>query len=451
MIVGIFAPVMDSTVVNVAINTIAKELNTSIDAIQWITTAYILAMGIAAPFAGWMDNRFSVKRVHIASLFIFCIGSVLSSLSWNIQSLIVFRIIQGIGAGIILPTLQTALIHYSGGTKIGSLMAIVGIPALIIPILGPSLGGLIVSNLPWRWIFYVNIPICFIALLLAHKLPKAEPINKKQSLDSIGTLLLSGIFITFILGISNARSLILSSGTLESMSAVIPFVLGLLFLIAFIIHSLQTKSEPVIDVRLFKLPGFSSSSLLIIISGIISTGTMFILPLFFQQVRGESALIAGLMLAPQGLGMLITRGSAGKLTDRIGARFVVLVGLVIVVIGTIPFMFINSQTNIIVPFISLLIRGAGLGGVFVPITASIYEGLKDEQISYGTITQRILQQIGGAFGTAILAIVFQHYLLFGNSQADAARAYNISFIWSICFTVFAIIPALFLPVKKAGN
>jgi EmrB/QacA subfamily drug resistance transporter len=347
--------------------------------------------------------------------------------------------------------LQTALIHYSGGAKIGSLMAIVGIPALIIPILGPSLGGLIVSNLPWRWIFYVNIPICLIALLLSHKLPKAEPINKKQALDSIGTVLLSGIFIALVLGISNARSLIVASGKIESFSAIVPLVLGLLFLIAFIFHSLKTKIEPVIDVRLFKLSSFSSSSLLIIISGIISTGTMFILPLFFQQVRGESALIAGLMLAPQGLGMLLTRGSAGKLTDRIGARFVVLTGLVIVIIGTMPFMFVNSQTNIIVLFIALLVRGAGLGGVFIPITASIYEGLKDEQISYGTVTQRILQQIGGSFGTAILAIVFQHYLLKGSSQAIVTQAYNISFIWSIGFTVLAIIPALFLPVKKAKS
>jgi Na+/melibiose symporter-like transporter len=198
-------------------------------------------------------------------------------------------------------------------------------------------------------------------LLISHKLPTAKAINKNQPLDSIGTLLLSGIFITFVIGISNARSLILSSGKLESISAIIPLVLGIIFLIAFILHSLKTKIEPVIDVRLFKLSSFSSSSILIIISGIISTGTMFILPLFFQQVRGESALIAGLMLAPQGLGMLLTRGSAGKLTDRIGARFVVLAGLLIVIIGTVPFMFIDSSTSIIVPFISLLIRGMGLG------------------------------------------------------------------------------------------
>ncbi|AEF85438.1 transport protein [Treponema primitia ZAS-2] len=444
MVLGIFAPALDSTIVNVAIKTISAELHSSISIVQWVTTAYILSLGIAVPFAGWLDNRFSVKKVYITALVIFFLGSVLASLAWNIESLIVFRIVQGIGAGIMLPTLQTTLIQYSGGQKLGSLMAILGIPTLIIPILGPVLGGFLVNNLPWRVLFYVNIPICIIALLLSLKLPKIDPINSKQPLDSVGILLLSGAFIFLIFGISKMRSAL----GFTSMGVFIPIIAGVVCVIYFVMYSLKTKNECVIDVRLFALKSFSSSSLLLFVSGFITTGTLFILPLFFQQVRNETALAAGLMLAPQGVGMLLTRGAAGKLTDQIGARFVVMVSLIIAAIGTLPFIFATDKTTSVFLILALLVRGAGLGGFSIPIMASVYDGLAKSQISHGTIATRILQQIGGASGTAILAILFQHYISLGDSFENIINAYNRIFIVSICFTLFSIIPALFLPLKK---
>jgi MFS family permease len=263
-------------------------------------------------------------------------------------------------------------------------------------------------------------------------------------LDIIGVLLLSPAFSILIIGISKIRS----SGGIENIGAFIPLAIGIILLIAFIVYGLRAKIEPVIDLHLFKLRTFSSSTILLFISGVIITGTSFILPLFFQQIYNYTPLIAGLLLAPQGIGMLFTRGTAGKLTDKIGSRLVVLISLVLVIIGTVPFVFANTFTHYILLIVALLIRGAGLGGVSIPIMVSIYDGLTKEQVSHGTIATRIFQQIGGAFGTAILAIVFHHQISVSENIENVVKSYNVVFLWSIGFTVISIIPSLFLPVKK---
>jgi EmrB/QacA subfamily drug resistance transporter len=447
MMVGIIAPAMDATIVDVAIQTIGKEMNASLSAVQWITTAYILAMGITVPLAGWLDNRFRIKKIYTITLIVFFVSSILSSLSWNIQSLIVFRIIQGAGAGILLPTLQSAIIQYAWGQKLGSLMSIIGIPMLIVPILGPVIGGFIVNSLPWRWIFYVNIPICLIALLLTIHLPEIEPINDKQRPDIAGMILSSAFFILFILAISE----ITSSDNLSSGGFMFSLTGGIICLIVFIIYSLKTKMEPAIDIRLYKLKSFTASSILFFTSAIVSTGVLFILPLFFQQVKGESSFIAGLMLAPQGIGMIFTRGIAGKLTDRIGARFVVSTGLVIVSAGTLPFLFAGAGTNTIFLILALFVRGAGLGAVTIPIMASVYDELSQKEITHGTIVTRILQQIGGAFGTAVLAARLTAYLPQSADPGLVGRAFHLVFAWSLGFTLISIIPALILPYKPLSD
>jgi EmrB/QacA subfamily drug resistance transporter len=448
MMIGIIAPAMDATIVDVSIQTIASDMKSSISVVQWIATAYILAMGITVPLAGWLDNRFSVKKIYIIALVIFFIGSILSSLSWNIQSLIVFRIIQGSGAGVLLPTMQSAIVHYAWGQKLGSLMAIIGVPMMIVPILGPVIGGFIVKSLPWRWIFYVNIPICLIALLLTVHLPKTSPINDKQRPDTAGMLLSSAFFILLILAVSEMQS----SANLLNVGFLIPFILGVISFVIFVIHSLRVKIEPAIDIRLCKLKSFSASSILFFTSAIISTGALFILPLFYQQVKGMDTFTAGLMLAPQGIGMLLTRGMAGKMTDRVGARFVVVIGLIIVAIGTVPFLFAGAGTNDIFLLGTLFIRGAGLAGITIPIMASIYDELKQEEITHGTIVTRILQQIGGAFGTAILVSQFQIHLPQGSATPEAiSKAFHFVFAWSIGFTLVSIIPALILPYRPPSN
>ncbi|OOM71305.1 multidrug export protein EmrB [Clostridium puniceum] len=450
LVFGSLAPLLDTTMVNVAIKTLSSDLKSTVSVIQWVVTGYVLAMAMAVPISGWAINRFGGKRLYQFSLVVFLAGSILSALSWNIGSLIGFRILQGIGAGLLMPTMTTMLFQVSGGRNMGRMASITSIPMMLAPILGPVLGGIIVNSLGWRWIFYVNIPVTIIALLLAlWGIPKDDLFDKKQHLDIIGILILSPAFALLIYGIAK----IASQGGLNSSAVLVPIVIGLLLMIVFVVYALRTRISPVLDLQLFRSRNFSASTILLFMSGFITNGGLLLLPLYYQQVRGESVLFAGLLLIPQGIGMLLTRSKMGKLTDQIGARPIVLVSLVITSIGTLPFAFANSETNQVLLAVVLLIRGAGLGGVFIPIMVSAYMGLSNEQIPHASIATRILQTIGGAFGSAILATIVQHQIATHSvsNMQNVTSAYNVAFWWIIGFTVIAIIPTLFLTKYKKSE
>ncbi len=450
LVVGALAPLFDSTMVNVAIHTIASDMKATISIVQWITTGYVLAMGLAVPISGWATKRFGGKRTYIFSLAIFLIGSVCSMLSWNIGSMIAFRVIQGIGAGLMMPTLQTELVQISGGRNLGRIMSIVSIPALLGPILGPVLGGIIVSSLSWRAIFWVNIPICAVAIPLAlWGIPADKLADKKASLDVVGLLFLSPAFALLIYGIAQ----IAKQGRLSSSAVYVPLIIGIVLMVSYVIYALNTKREPALNVRMFKSVNFTASNILLIFSGIITNGAMLMLPLYYQEVRGASVLSAGLWLIPQGIGMLLTRSWAGKVADRDGSRNIVLMSLAATAIGTLPFAFAGTDTNYVILAIALLIRGAGLGGLFIAIMMSAYIGLQKEQVPHASIATRIFQTIGGAFGSAILATVLQRQTA-GHADSDLhaiSNAFNASFWWAIGFTVAAVIPTLFLTMHKTHN
>lgn len=449
LVIGSLAPLLDSTMVNVALKTITVDLKSTISAIQWIITGYVLTMGLAVPVSGWAVNRFGAKRTYMFALLVFLAGSILSALSWNMDSLIVFRLLQGVGAGLMLPTLQTIIVQIAGGRNLGRMMSYVSIPAVLGPILGPVLGGIIVNGLNWRWIFYVNIPITMIALFLSWwGLPADQPSNNRPSLDIIGILLLSPAFAILIYGIAQ----ISSHGGLHSSAVIVPLALGLFLMVGFIIYALRTKISPVLDLHLFRSLPFSAASILLFLSGIVTNGAMLLLPLYYQQVRGESVLDTGLLLIPQGVGMLLTRSWVGSLTDRIGSRLIVIISLGVTIIGTLPFAFAEVATHQFILAAALLIRGAGIGGLLIPIMAAAYQGLNSDQVPQASIATRILQTIGGAFGSAVLATVVEHQLSVRSISGvqTLSTAYNVAFAWSIGFTVIAIIPALLLPMSQNG-
>ena len=447
LLVGALAPLLDSTMVNVSIHTIASDMKATISVVQWVTTAYVLAMGVTVPISGWATKRFGCKRSYVFSLALFLVGSVCSMLSWNIDSLIIFRVLQGAGAGILMPALQTELVQLSGGRNLGRIMSFVSIPALLGPILGPVAGGLIVSNASWRAIFWVNIPICIVALPLAlWGLPKDKLSERKVSLDGIGLLLLSPAFALLIYGIAE----IATHGGITSSAVYVPLLLGIILMAAYVVYALHMKREPALDVWLFKSANFSATNILLILCGIVTNGAMLILPLYYQEVRGASALYAGLWLLPQGIGMLLTRSWVGKVADRDGSRNIVLLSLTAIVIGTLPFAFAGVATNEILLAAALLVRGAGLGGLLIAIMMSAYIGLPREEVPHATTATRIFQTIGGAFGSAILATVAEQQMA-GRASSDlhaVAHSFNVSFWWAIGFTVVAAIPTLFLTMRK---
>lgn len=437
------AVMFDTTIVNVAINALSRELSASVSTTQWVISAYVLVLAMVVPVSGWAMDRFGAKQTWMAALALFTVGSILSSLAWNIEALIAFRVLQGIGGGLMLPVLQTLLVNAAGERNLGRMMSLVGLPALLGPILGPVVGGLILSQLSWHWIFWLNIPVCVTALILAWRGLAPTAPKKGASLDLVGLTLLSPALAAVIYGLSQAGR----QGEFGSVEVLLPVIVGAVLLGGFVVHALRTTRPPLLDLRLFAVRSFTASTVLLFLSGLSVYGAMLLLPLYEQQVRGQSALVAGLLLAPQGLGMLLTRGFAGRLTDRLGARPVVLGGFLLTMAGTLVYTQAGVDTNELLLGASLVIRGAGLGMVTIPVMAAAYVGVGPGLVPHASIATRIAQQLGGAFGAAVFALILQTQAIAHASGglAGLAAAFDNAFWWSIGLTALAIIPALVLP------
>jgi EmrB/QacA subfamily drug resistance transporter len=445
LLIGATAPFLNATIVNVAINSLGTSFQVSVSTIQWVSTGYLLALAMAMPLSGWAIERFGGKQTWIFSLALFLFGSILAGAAWNISSLIAFRIIQGASAGLMIPGMLTLLIQGAGQKRLGRMITIVSLISVIIPILGPVIGGLFVSNLSWRWIFYINVPICVVGLVLAWRGITATPPHSSHPLDIIGLVLLSPALAAIIYGLSQAGT----HGSFNSTNVVIPIVIGVVLLLAFVWHALRKRSEAIIDLHLFRRRSFSISASLLFLSGLALYGAMLLIPLYYQQVRGQSALSAGLILALQGVGTLLTR-PVGNFIGRIGPKPIIIVGMALAALGTLAFTQAGISTNELLLGISLVIRGGGLGAASIAMATAAYQGLEHEEVPHATSATRILQQIGGSFGTAVIVVILQQQI--ANQPAGAigqAIAYGNTFWWTLGFTMLGFILTLFLPGRKS--
>src|SRR5919107_182568 len=298
VVVGVVMSILDTTIVVVALETLSRELDAPLDTIQWVSTGYLLALAIVIPLTGWMSERFGSKRIYMVSVALFGIGSALCGLAWSAESLIVFRVLQGFGGGMIMPVGMSLLTQAAGPHRVGRVMSVIGVPMLLGPILGPVIGGVIVDNASWRWIFYVNVPIALIALGLAARLLHADQGRADAGrLDWRGLLLLSPGIAGVVYGLSQTES----QGGFGHPLVYGPVIAGLALVAAFVVHA-RRAPRPLIDVGLFRHSAFSAAAATTFLLGGALFGAMIILPLYFQIDRGETALTAGLLMAPQGVG-----------------------------------------------------------------------------------------------------------------------------------------------------
>jgi EmrB/QacA subfamily drug resistance transporter len=442
VLVGAVAVQLDATIVNVAIDTLGRDLHTTLSTIQWVSTAYLLALAMVIPLAGWSVDRFGAKRMWMLSLTLFLAGSVLCGVAWSAGSLIAFRVLQGLGGGLLFPLLQTILAQAAGPQRLGRLAAAVAVPALLAPIAGPVLGGLILDSLSWRWIFFINVPVCATALVLAWRYMHLSAERGEHPLDVIGLALLSPALAAIVYGFAEAGT----RGGFGDSHVIVPVAVGIALLAAYAFHALRTRIEPIIDLRLFRARSFNGSAGVMFIGGLSIFGAMLLLPLYYQQARGQSALDAGLLLAPQGLGMMLALTIVGRLTDRIGPRPIVLVGMVLATLATIPYALVGPDTSEWALGAWLVVRGAGLGAVFVPAMAATYYGLATEEFPRATSAVRSFQQVGASFGTAVLAVILQHQVASNAPDPNGlATAFGHTFWWAVGFTALAFVPALLLP------
>jgi len=438
LVVGGLAAIFDSTIVSIALKTLAEQLRVSVGTIQWVSTGYLLALGVAIPVVGWAQARIGGKRLWMIALLIFMVGSIACSLAWNAGSLIAFRVVQGVGGGLMLPLMATlAVQQVQPGASFGRLMAMVSLPAALGPILGPTIGGVILHWLDWRWLFWVNVPFCLVGLALAWRYLPADPPRRRVRLDLVGLVLVTPALIGILYGLSNVSH----DGGFSRTDVWVPAVVGVVLLAAFVGTQLRRPTDALIDLGILRRRTLASSSLVLFLSGASLYGSMLLLPLYFQALRGTDALTAALLLIPQGVGALASRTLAGRLTDSLGARQVAIGGYVVLGLATIPFAFADATTNQFWLMAVLLVRGFGMGAVMIPVMSVAYLGLSRDLVPHASIVTRLASQIGGAFGTAILAVILEGAAAGGLG----AHAFHVAFWWAVGFTVVAVGICMALP------
>ena len=463
VVLGAIMTILDATIVNVALPTLGQDFHTQVATIQWVPTVYLLAFASVIPLTGWASQRFGTKPLWLASLGLFMCGSLLAGLSWSIGALIVFRVVQGVGGGMIMPLGQTILAQAAGPKRMGRVMSIIGVPMLLAPIAGPVVGGALIGAASWRWIFFVNLPIGALALVLALKLlPSSHPRSDLGPLDTRGLALLSGGIAVFVYGLAQV-------GRQGAATAALPLALlacGLALVALFVVHALRTE-QPLLDVRLFARRGFGSAAAVNFVLGTALFGVALLLPLYFQIVRDQSPLHTGLLLAPQGLGAAIAISIAGALTDKLGARRVVPAGILLALAGTGAYTQITATTGYGYLAAALFLIGAGLGATITPSMAAAFQDLTHPQLPSATSAINVVQRIAGSLGTALLAVVLQRALtheiphLHGGidrattlahttpkAAPGISHAFATTFWVAFALTAIALIPALLLPSQK---
>jgi EmrB/QacA subfamily drug resistance transporter len=446
VILGMIMSILDTTIVNVALRTLGHDLHSTISQIQWVVTGYLLALAAVIPVTGWAARRFGAKRVYLVSLVLFTAGSGLCAVAATTTSLVLFRVLQGAGGGMIMPVGQLIMAQVAGPKRMGRVMGIVSMPAMLAPILGPVVGGLILQNLHWSWIFLVNLPIGVIAFVLALRILPHTDSGEAGRLDVLGLGLLSGASTATVYGLAQLGS----NASLTAPKVIAPVLAGLLLSAIFVWHALRVE-RPLLDVRLYANRVFGAASLTTFFLGAALFGAMILVPLYYQEVRHASVIVTGLLTGPQGLGMLLVMPFAGRLTERFGGGRVALGGVSFLALTTIPLAFVSTSSSILSISLVLLARGIGIGFAFVPAMSAAFASLRPDQLSDATPQLNVLQRIGGAIGTAVLAVVLQRAGGGSHDPAALANAFDSAYWWSVGIALLAIFPCIVLMRAENPN
>ena len=439
---GGITAILDTTIVAIGIKTIAHSLHASIATIQWVSTGYLLALAVAIPLVSWAQSRLGGKRLWMIALGLFLIGSALCATAWNADSLIAFRVIQGLGGGAMLPLLTTLAMQNVDQTKIARTMSTVTVPIALGPILGPVLGGLVLNFLSWPWLFLINVPIGAVGLILAYRwLPKDAPAkgSLRAKLDVVGLVLVAPALAALLYGLTKASA----DGGFGNAQVWIPVAIGGVLLVAFVLWAAHKRGAAIINIGLLKIRSVRSSSTVLVFLGAALFSSSFLLPLFFQILRGDSVLNAGLLLIPQGVGSLLARFFAGRLVERFGARTITITCFLLVAATTIPFALADTHTSLWYLGAVLFVRGIGLGAVFIPVMSVAFVDVARTDMPHASAITRIVQQVGGAFGTALIAVVLTGAI----SSGDLVHGFDVAFWWTIGMTVVAALVAILLPAR----
>ena len=390
---------IDTSIVNVAIPHMMGNLGATLDEIAWVSTSYIIANVIVIPLSSWLSSLFGRKNYFTGSIMLFVVASFFCGAASSLGGLIFWRVIQGIGGGALLSTAQSTLYESFPPAEAGTGMAIFGMGVMVGPTLGPTLGGWITDNFNWPWIFYINVPLGIFAAVMAWAyVPDAEHQERSKTIDYWGILLLA-------IGVGSLQWMLERGERYDWFESRFVTTLAVVAVvsIAGLIWRELTIDEPVIDLRVLKSRQLSAGTAIAAVLGFALYGSVFILPVFLQQLHGFTAWQTGKVILPGALASAFTMAIVGRNSQKLDARYTVVAGAVLFFFSMLMLSHLTFDTNAEQLFWPLVLRGVGLGLIFVPLTNASMAELDVRQLHQGTGLYNLTRQLGGSLGIAILA------------------------------------------------
>ncbi len=405
VIIGVFMAILDSTIVNIAIPRLQSVFGADLHSVQWVLTAYILAQGVATPAAAFLANRLGIKRFYIMSLAAFTLGSALCGLAWNLPLLITFRVLQAVGGAALFPLSLALIFREFPPQERGTALGLFGVPALLAPALGPTLGGYLVTYADWPIIFYVNVPIGIAAVILASIFLRELRDETRQSFDAVGFIFSTIGLACVLYGLSSA-----STDGWGSTTVVSTLIVGSLALVIFVVVELviiNSGGYPLLDLRIFTNASFTISTIANVFVVFALFGGLFLLPIYLQILRGQSAFQAGLLLLPQALASMVSVVVGGRLVDRFGVRVVVIPGLLILAVASWQLSFITADSPYWWLQIMIILRGLALGLVGQPLILSALSEIRPQKLTQASSLSTVVRAVSSSLGVAVLATLVQ--------------------------------------------
>ena len=449
-VVSVFMDVLDVTIVNVALKTIGEKFGASETGLEWVVTGYILSLAVWIPASGWLGDRIGTKRVFLFALAMFTLGSGLCGLSWNIGALIAFRVVQGIGGGMLVPVGTAMLYRAYPPNERARASAVLSIPSVLGPALGPVLGGVITTHTSWRFIFLINVPIGIMAFIfgLLYLQESSEP--TAGSFDFRGFVLSAAGFSLVIFGLSEIPRRGWSSPV-----SIIPTAAGLVVIAVLVLYSLR-PSAPMLAFRLYANRAFRSANIVGFVGMGAFIGSVFVIPLFLQLYRGLSPQESGFATFTQALGFISVSRFVGLAYMRLGPRRLMVAGLALSALINLNFLWVDEHTNLWWIRLIMFGRGLCLPLLFIPLQASAFATISMADTGRASSIFSTSRQLASAVGVAILGAILFTGISARTATAVAAGetsegvkaaqlgAYHRVFLWVVIFYAVGAIAALFL-------
>jgi DHA2 family multidrug resistance protein len=400
VMIGTFMAVLDATIVDVALPKIMSTFGIPVDTAKWVATAYLLILAVMLPTSGWIADRFGYKKTYTAALSLFTLGSLLCSLSWNESALIIFRIIQGMGAGLLMPVGMAIITREFPPEKRGVALGFWSIAAAASVSLGPTFGGYLIDNFAWHSIYDINVPIGIVAIFATIVIQREYHAQKIRKFD-IGGFISLAVFLTSLLLALSDGTADWNTGGWTSTFILTCFTLAFASLVVFLVIELNIR-EPLVDLRLLKNFNFGMSNLVLFIFGMGMFGSTFLLPLYLQNGLGFTAFQSGSLFLPIGFIQGIMAPLAGFLSDKVNPKIPAMIGIVLLAVSLFinHFLSLFSQTQSVM--FSLYLRGLGMGLIFTPLSALSLSEIPREKMAQASGLFNVLRQVGGSFGVAIM-------------------------------------------------